>query len=149
MNKFNLSIMSKRFNKKVSVADIKQYLVDEFENNKNLQNDIYKLQDQLKIAKEYEVKYTLSLTTLDEYKNRMELTKSRNKELEKQIETLQNTIKEKTYVISNLKLENQKMEKHIKNIERDIRKDIISEFKEKVNSLTGHIKKDDILKLFR
>lgn len=149
MNKFSLSILPKKFTKKVSVADIKQYLVDEFDNSNKLQKDIYKLQDELKRAKEYEVKYELSLTTLDEYKNRKKTVEDRNKQLENQIKTFQNTIKEKTYEINNLKLENKKMENHIKNIEKDIKKDIIKEYKEKVNNLKGHIKKDDVLKLFK
>lgn len=138
-----------KYKKKVSIADIKQYLVDEFDTNKNLQNSVYQLQDELKKAKEYEVKYSLSLTTLEEYKNRVDRVKDRNKQLEEQIEMLQETIKKKTYEISDIKLENKKIEKHIKNIEKDIKKEIINEFKEKVSELKGHIKKDDVLKLFK
>ena len=138
-----------KYKKKVSVADIKQYLVDEFDENKKLQNNVYKLQDELKKTKEYEVKYNLSLTTLEEYKGRVESVKDRNKQLESQIKTLQETIKNKTYEISDLKLENKKMEKHINNIEKDIRKEIINEFREKVSELKGHIKKDDVLRLFK
>lgn len=138
-----------KYKKKVSVADIKQYLVDEFDNNKKLQNNVYQLQDELKKAKEYEVKYELSLTTLEEYKNRVTSKENRNKQLEGQIKTLQETIKQKTYEISDLKLENKKMEKHINNIDKDVRKEIIAEFKEKVNELKGHIKKDDVLRLFK
>lgn len=138
-----------KYKKKVSVADIKQYLVDEFDNNKKLQNSVYELQDELKKAKEYEVKYSLSLTTLEEYKNRVNSVKDRNKQLEEQIKTLQETIKQKTYEISDLKLENRKMEKHINNIDKDIRKEIISEFKEKVNALKGHITKASALSLFK
>ena len=41
------------------------------------------------------------------------------------------------------------MENHINNIEKDIKKEIINELKEEVNELKGHIKKDDILKLFK
>lgn len=148
MKKFSLSIIPRKFNKKISVADIKQYLVDEFDNSKKQQNEIYNLQDELKKAKEYEIKYELSLTTLNEYKERLETTKQRNKQLESQIKALQNTIKDKTYEINNLKLENAKMEKHINNIEKDVRKNIINEFKEKVNSIKGHIKKENILKMF-
>lgn len=138
-----------KYKKKVSVADIKQYLVDEFDNNKKLQNSVYQLQDELKKAKEYEVKYNLSLTTLDEYKNRVTDVKERNEQLEEQIKVLQETIKQNEYKISDLKLENKKMEKHINNIEKDIKKEIINEFKEKVKELKGHLKKDDILKLFK
>ena len=138
-----------KYKKKVSVADIKQYLVDEFDNNKKLQNSVYELQDELKKAKEYEVKYSLSLTTLEEYKERVNSVKDRNKQLEEQIKTLQETIKQGKYEINDLKLENRKMEKHINNIEKDVRKEIINEFKEKANELKGHIKKDDVLRLFK
>lgn len=149
MNKFSLSIIPKKFNKKISVADIKQYLVDEFDNNKELQNNVYKLQDELKKAKEYEVKYELSLTTLEEFKNRVNTSNNRNKDLENQIKTFQETIKKKTYEINDLKLQNKKMEQHIKNIEKDIRKDIVKEFQEKISNLKGHIKKEDVLRLFK
>lgn len=138
-----------KYKKKVSVADIKQYLVNEFDNNRKLQNSVYQLQDELKKAKEYEVKYNLSLTTLEEFKNRVTDVKDRNEQLEKQIKALQETIKQNEYKISDLKLENKKMEKHINNIEKDIKKEIINEFKEKVKELKGHLKKDDILKLFK
>lgn len=106
MNKFNL--ISKKFNKKISVSDIKQYLVEEFNINNELQNQVYNLQDELKVAKEYEVKYNSSLATLDEYKSRIEKAHERNKHLENQIEKLQKTIKEQSYEIANLKLENKK-----------------------------------------
>ncbi len=138
-----------KYKKKVSVADIKQYLVEEFDNNKKLQNSVYQLQDELKKAKEYEIKYNLSLTTLEEFKNRVTDVKERNEQLEEQIKVLQETIKQNKYEISDLKLENKKMEKHINNIEKDIKKEIINEFKEKVKELKGHLKKDDILKLFK
>lgn len=149
MSKLSLSIIPRKFNKKISVADIKQYLVDEFDNSKKQQNQIYKLQDELKKKKEYEVKYELSLTTLNEYKERVEKAKDRNKHLESQITSFQNTIKENVNEINDLKLQNKKMEQHIKNIEKDVRKDIIDSFKAKANELKGHIKKEDVMKLFK
>ena len=136
-----LNIIPVKFNKKISVADIKQYLVDEFDNNKKLQNQVYDLQDKLKVSKEFEVKYELSLTTLDKYKERLKQTKDRNKHLEEQIQIFQDTIKQKTYEINDLKLQNEKMEKHIKNIEKDIRKEMIIEFVlEDKNQITAYWK---------
>ena len=142
-------IIPKKFTKKVRLADIKQYLVEEFDNNKELQNLVYTLQDELKIAKEYEVKYELSLATLEEYKNRKKTVEDRNKQLETQIKELQNKIKEEIYKQNDLKLENRKMNNYIKNIEKNIRKGIIKEYKEKINNLKGHIKKEDLLDIFK
>ena len=145
MNKF--SLIPKKFNKKISVADIKQYLVDEFNTNNKLQTQVYELQDKLKVTKEYEVKYNLSLATLDEYKNRVEKVNLRNKQLENQIEELQNTIKKQSCEISDLKLENKKMENYINKIKDNVKKEFIQEYKNKVGNLKGHIKKDDLLNL--
>lgn len=149
MAKFNLSLIPKRFNKKISVADIKQYLVDEMKQTREQQNAIYNLQDELKKAKEYEVKYDLTLVTLDEYKTRLKSTKDRIKILEQQINDLQKKIKEDVYKINSLTLENKKMEKHCNNIEKDLRKEFIREYKEKISELKGHIKKTDLLKIFK
>ena len=138
-----------KYKKKVSVADIKQYLADEFDNSKKLQNEVYHLQDELKKAKEYEVKYNLSLVTLDNYKERVTNVNERNKQLESQIKSVQNTIKQDKYEIADLKLENKKMEKYINNIEKNIRKDIIKEYREKIAELKGHITKANILTLLK
>lgn len=148
MKKFDLAIIPKKYKKKVSIADIKQYLVDEFENNKKMQNEIYKLQDELKVAKEFEAKYTLTLTTLEEYKERLKDKNNRNSQLNEQIKMLQETIKNQKYEINDLTLENKKMEKHINNIKKDVIKEVKEEYKEKIINLKGHIKKEDILKLF-
>lgn len=145
MNKF--SLIPKKFNKKISVADIKQYLVEEFNTNNKLQNQVYVLQDELKVAKEYEVKYNLSLATLDEYKNRIEKVNVRNKQLENQIKELQKTIKNQSYEIANLKLENKKMEDYTNKIKDNVKKEFIQEYKNKVGNLKGHIKKEDLLKM--
>ena len=48
-------------------------------------------ENQVKKAKEYEVKYELSLTTLEEFKTRVEDAKKRNKQLEEQIKVFQST----------------------------------------------------------
>lgn len=65
------------------------------------------------------------------------------------IKSFQNTIKQDKYEIADLKLENKKMEKHINNIEKDIRKDIIKEYREKIAELKGHITKANILTLLK
>lgn len=64
--------------KKVTVADIKQYLVDEFQNTNKQQKEIDELKDKIKKSLEIELKYETTLVTLDEYKNRLE---EREKEL--------------------------------------------------------------------
>lgn len=145
MNKF--SLIPKKFNKKVSVADIKQYLVDEFKTSNDLQKQVYSLEDKLNEAKKIEAEYELTLTTLDEYKNRIEKIKERNNDLENQIKDLQKNIKNKSSEIANLTLENKKMENYTRDIKENLRKEFIQEYKNKVGNLKGHIKKEDLLKM--
>lgn len=145
MNKF--SLIPKKFNKKVSVADIKQYLVDEFKTSNDLQKQVYSLEDKLNEAKKIEAEYELTLTTLDEYKNRIEKIKERNNDLENQIKDLQKNIKNKSSEIANLTLENKKMENYTRDIKENLRKEFIQEYKNKVSNLKGHIKKDDLLNM--
>ncbi len=142
-----LNIVSK-YKKNISVDDMKEYLVKEFNENKKLQKEIYQLQDELTGLKEYEKKYNLSLVALEEYKEKVQDKERRNEQLTTQISNLQDKIKQNTNEICDLTLEDKRNKKYIENMKPDVRKEVIDEFKEKINELKGHIKKDDILRLF-
>ena len=146
--------------KKVSVSDIKQYLVDEYKNNEKQQKEIYKLQDELKDKVKIQIKYETALVTLDEYKKRLEDRDSRIDTLNKQIKSLNNEIKQEmdsknTKIIEYKKLEklyndlksnfNDKLKKELKLKQ----KDYIEEKINQLNSIKGHLKKEDIIKLLR
>ena len=153
--KFGLSLK-----KKVSVNDIKQYLVDEFENTKSLQNQVYDLQDKIKKCAETQLKYDTTLLTLDEYKKRLEEKDRRIKSLDRDIEDYERQIKninsaKNDEILKYKKLEkmydelkskfNSKLEKEIKNKTLSYKEDII----EKVNNLKGRISKQQIIDLLR
>ena len=105
-----LSLVPK-FNKKVTVADIKQYLVDEYKKSDNQQKQIEGLKDKLKSALELEIKYNASLITLDEYKKRLEDREKRIIKLDKDIDKLQREI---------MKIEEQKNDEIIKYKKLDV-----------------------------
>ena len=151
--KFGLSLK-----KKVSVNDIKQYLVDEFENTKSLQNQVYDLQDKIKKCAETQLKYDTTLLTLDEYKKRLEEKDRRIKSLDRDIEAYERQIKninsaKNDEILKYKKLEkmydelkskfDSKLEKELKNKTLSYREDII----EKVQNLKGHISKQEIIDL--
>ncbi len=153
--KFGLSLK-----KKVSVNDIKQYLVDEFENTKSLQNQVYDLQDKIKKCAETQLKYDTTLLTLDEYKKRLEEKDRRIKNLDRDIEDYERRIKninsaKNDEILKYKKLEkmydelkskfDSKLEKELKNKTLSYREDII----EKVNNLKGRISKQQIIDLLR
>ena len=153
--KFGLSLK-----KKVSVNDIKQYLVDEFENTKSLQNQVYDLQDKIKKCAETQLKYDTTLLTLDEYKKRLEEKDRRIKSLDRDIEDYERQIKninsaKNDEILKYKKLEKMydelkskfdlKLEKELKNKTLSYREDVI----EKVNNLKGRISKQQIIDLLR
>jgi len=67
----------------VTVPDIKEYLVKEYENVNNLNLKIEGLEQKIEQAREIEFKYNATLVTLDEYSKRLkqaEITIEREKE---------------------------------------------------------------------
>ena len=55
----------------VSVPEIKDYLVAEFERNKGMQKIIDDLEEKLEIANEVKIKYDAAMVTIDEYSKRL------------------------------------------------------------------------------
>ncbi len=153
--KFNLGLIPK---KKVSVADIKQYLVDEYRNNNEMQKQIYRLQDELKEKVTLQVKYDSALVTLDEYKCRLETKDERIKELDNQIKALNQKIKMVTDERNSKILDYKKLNKMYDDLttkfDKTVAKELDIKFKtfitskiDEVNNLKGHIKKEDIVQI--
>lgn len=153
--KFNLGIIQK---KKVTVSDIKQYLVDEYKNNDNLQKQIYKLKDELKEKVAVQIKYEAALTTLDEFKQRLKTKDERIKQLDNQIKDLNQTIKMVTDERNSKILDYKKLNKMYNDLKTKFDKEVVKEsnikFKtfitskiDEVNNIKGHVKKEDILQI--
>lgn len=128
--------------KKVTVADIKQYLVDEFQNTNKQQKEIDELKDKLKKSLETELKYETTLVTLDEYKNRLEEREKRITKLEKDIENLENKLRKENELKNNEILKNKK----VNNLYDELNKSFNKKLDEKVNSQKQSIIKQEYLK---
>jgi hypothetical protein len=59
----------------ISVPDIKEYLVKEYERVNDLKLENERLREQLEQARELKLKYDAALVTLDEYSKRQEIAK--------------------------------------------------------------------------
>lgn len=149
MKKFNLTIIKPKYKKNIPIADLKQHLVNEFDLNKTLQNQVYELEDKITKASEFEIKYNLSLVTLEEYKNRIKQKNDREQQLQENIKNLKEEIKKLNYELNDLIIKDKNREKYIKNIEKNLRKEISKNLEEQIKQLKGHIKKDDILKMLK
>ncbi len=128
--------------KKVTIADIKQYLVDEFENTNKQQKEIDELKDKLKKAVETELKYETTLVTLDEYKNRLEEREKRIIKLEKDIQYYENKLRKENELKNNEIIKNKK----INNLYDELNKSFNKKIDEKVNSQKQGIIKQEYLR---
>lgn len=63
----------------IQVPDIKQYLVDEYERSKKMENKIQELEEELDASKDMQLKYDATLVTLQEFEDRL---KRRDRKIE-------------------------------------------------------------------
>lgn len=147
LNKFNIIPR-----KKISIPDIKQYLVDEFNNTNQLQKQVYKLQDDLKKCAETEVKYQATLLTLDEYKNRVKEKEERIKKLDTDIKELQEELEEEKKLKNDKIIEYKKLnsmyDKLNSKFEKELKNSIKLAIEEKIKiiqNLKGSISKQKII----
>ena len=118
-NQFLPTLINKvKYSRKVKVADIKRYLVDEFKLTKDLDKQNKELKGKLEEAEELEKKYELTLVTLSEYKARIE---ERNKEIGK----LEEKIEKQKRKINELENEKNDLELKTRNINLQIEKVIM------------------------
>ena len=138
-----------KYTRKVKVADIKQYLVDEYKLTNELNKENKDLRKQLEVANEINQKYDLSLITLDEYKKRLEDNKKEISDLEKNIKIKNNEINKLTSEKNDLKIKatdiSLKIEKIKKEAIREYKKELISA----INDLKGNIAKSKVIDLIK
>lgn len=146
-NKFNIIPR-----KKISIPDIKQYLVEEFNNTSQLQKEVYKLQDDLKKCAETEVKYQATLLTLDEYRNRVKEKEARIKKLDNDIEKLQEELKAEKELKNSKILEYKKLNEVYNKLNSKFEKESINKAKlmvkekiKEIQDLKGNISKQKII----
>lgn len=122
--------------KKVTVADIKQYLVDEFKKTNDQTIEIENLKDKLKKALEIELKYNTSLVTLDEYKRRLEDREKRISKLEKDIEVLENKIRKENELKNDEILKYKKLNTLYDELKKSFDKKVDDKFKSLKNEMS-------------
>ena len=108
-----------KFNKSIKIADIKQYLVDEFQKTNKQQQEIERLKDGVKKAVEIELKYNTTLVTLDEYKKRLEDRERRISKLEQDIECLEKKLKKENELKNDEILKYKKLEDNYNKIKKN------------------------------
>lgn len=131
-----------KFTKSIKVADIKQYLVNEFEKTNTQQREIEKLKDGVKKAVEIELKYNTTLVTLDEYKKRLDERERRIAKLEDDIEHLEKKLKKENELKNDEILKYKKLEENY----NKLKKNFDDTLEERTKSIKGALAKEYYLK---
>lgn len=134
--------------RKITVPDLKQYLIDGYDEIRKVKLENEDLKEKLEEAKKFKQLYEATLVTLEEFKKR-------DTENNTKIETLENKIEDKNINISDLnetintyRIREHQVEEKLEKIEKikeETKKEAQIEYKEKiiskVNSLKGNISK--------
>lgn len=136
-----------KYTKQVRIADIKKYLVDEFNLTKTLDKENKKLRKELQKAEVTSQKYDLTLVTLSEYKERLKRKDTEIKELEATINKYKNEIRTLKDEKTELSLKVKQMNIDFDKIKKDGQKELKNKLKKEIKELKGHISKDKILEI--
>ena len=131
-----------KFTKSIKVADIKQYLVNEFEKTNTQQREIEKLKDGVKKAVEIELKYNTTLVTLDEYKKRLDERERRISKLEDDIGYLEKKLKKENELKNDEILKYKKLGENY----NKLKKNFDDTLEERTKSIKGALAKEYHLK---
>ena len=147
-NKFLPTLVNKiKYSRKVKVADIKSYLVDEFKLAKELTKENEKLRQDIEEQKIIEQKYDLTLVTLDEYKGRLAEKEKMINELKRKIDKLNTDIKLLSNENTDLKIKNNNISLRVKNIKEDGTTEFKKRLIPQIKNIKGHLIKESVIKI--
>lgn len=138
--------------RKIAVPDLKQYLIEGYEEIREVKKQKEDLKEELENAKKYKELYDATLITLNEFKTRDEENKKNQIKMEENINEKENEIvdlKEKVNTYKILEIEINKKIENIEKIKQEERNNGIKEYKEKlikeINSTKGTISKSKLI----
>ena len=147
-NKLLPTLVNKiKYSRKVKVADIKSYLVDEFKLAKELTKENEKLRQDIEEQKIIEQKYDLTLVTLDEYKGRLAEKEKMINELKRKIDKLNTDIKLLSNENTDLKIKNNNISLRVKNIKEDGTTEFKKRLIPQIKNIKGHLIKESVIKI--
>lgn len=121
--------------RKIAVPDLKQYLINGYNEIREVKKEIEELKNDLEKAKTYEDLYNATLVTLEEFRKRDEENKSNLRKLEYKIsqkEEEMSNLKEQVNTYRILEIETNKKIENIEKIKKEEKDKSIKEYKEKL-----------------
>lgn len=138
--------------RKIAVPDLKQYLINGYNEIREVKKEKEELKEKLEEAKKYKDLYDAALIALDEFKKRDEENNNIQIKMDKEITEKEIKIADLKEEINNYKILKVEIDKEIENIEKikqKERNDGIKEYKEKlikeINNTKGTISKSKLI----
>ena len=138
-----------KYTKKVKVADIKQYLMDEYKLTNNLVKENKELRKDLEKSKITEEKYNVALITLDEYKRRLNDKDKDIKELNDMVSKNNDTVSKLKAKITDLEVKASDISLRVDKIKTEAIKEYKKELLNAISELRGNISKTKITELIK
>lgn len=126
----------------VKVPDLKQYLVDGYNEIRQVKKEKIELENKLEEQKQIEHLYNGTLVTLSEFKTRDEENKKEIEHLKQIIDNKKDEIYKLEEKINNYRINEKKIEEHkeeLKRIENGIHEEIDSRTKENIKQYKGEL----------
>lgn len=138
--------------RKIAIPDLKQYLINGYEEIREVKKQKEDLKKELENAKKYKDLYDATLVTLNEFKRRDEENKKAQIKMEKDInekEIRMSALKEQVNTYKILEIETNKKIENIEKIKQEEKNNGIKEYKEKlveeINNTKGNISKSKLI----
>lgn len=142
--------------KKIAIPDLKQYLVDGYDEIRKLKNEYENLNNKYEEALKYQYLYNAALITSEEFKKRDNENKIKNEELKQQVEEVSKRNLELMEIINDYKLKELELKKKEEEIQELIHDAEIrgiykykNQLKENIENTKGNISKSKLFEMMR
>lgn len=149
-----LSLIPMKEVKEIKVPDLKQYLVNGYEEIRQVKQKNIELENQLEEQKKFEQLYEGTLVTLSEFKQRDDDNKKENERLRGIIENKNKEINNINSQLNTYKIKQIEYDKREKNLKNEIEENVKSKIailKEtlcsKIKNTKGNLKKERIIEI--
>lgn len=131
----------------ISVPDIKEYLVNEYERVDKLRMENERLESQLEKAMEMKYKYDAALVTLDEYKKRLERAEQSLEREKRKVEDARNETAKVKDEINSYKILLHDAALTKEEMTDEITSELKSDLVERIKKTTGNLSRSVVVKI--
>lgn len=125
----------------VPIRDIKEYLVDEFDKSRSLEEQLIEKEEKIDALKITENKYKATLATLDEYSKRLEKKDNRIEEVKRKVELKQKEIDDLNEKVNDLKINAYRKEEFREEVIRETKSIVAQSIVQRIDNHSGVLPK--------